>query len=599
MVTTLTPGKPENKGGAAMRRLAILAALAAALTAVPRLEAGDVALVWGVRIPLRDGVELSATLYAPDAMAAPLPVVLTLTPYTGDTYHERAYYFAHHGYVFALVDVRGRGSSGGDFNPFQQESRDGYDVVEWLARQPFCDGKVAMWGGSYAGYDQWAVAKEFPPHLATIVPAAAAFPAVDFPVWRNIGYPYLMQWLTLTSGVTANWNLFGEQALWISKYRELYEKGLPLADLPGIVGNATTVFPTWIAHPHPDAYWDAMAPSDADFARLDIPILTITGHYDDDQPGAMEYYRRHMAHGSASARERHFLVAGPWDHAGTRTPKRAVGGMEFGEASLLDLNRLHVQWYDWTMKGGPRPEFLKRRVAYYLTGAEEWRHADALPVATERLRLRLDSRGGVADEAFHSGTLREGAAEGTEPDRYVYDPLDTRPGALEREPIDEFITDQRYALNLFGAGLVYHGAPFQAETELTGYPRCELWLQLDVPDTDFLVTLYEMLPDGRSIVLSQDMQRARYRRSLREPALVEPGRIERYVLDGFTFFSRRIAKGSRLRLVIRAPNSIFKEKNYNSGGAVAQESRRDARTAHVALYHDSEHPSFLELPVVR
>src|ERR1044072_8745445 len=144
----------------------------------------EVALTWGVKIPLRDSVKLNATLYKPKGMTTPLPAIFTLTPYIGDSYHSRANYFAKHGYVFALVDVRGRGSSEGTFNPMAQEAKDGYDVVEWLAKQSYCNGKVTMWGGSYAGYNQWAAAKEMPPHLATIVPAAAAHPGIDFPM-RN------------------------------------------------------------------------------------------------------------------------------------------------------------------------------------------------------------------------------------------------------------------------------------------------------------------------------------------------------------------------------------------------------------------------------
>ena len=157
----------------------------------PKLEASpapppptDYDIRWGVKIPMRDKVELNATLYFPktsDGSGPKTPVIFTLTPYVSDTYHARGAYFASHGYVFALVDVRGRGNSGGDFEPFANEPRDGYDVVEWLAQQPYCDGKVAMWGGSYAGFDQWATAKEFPPHLATIVPAAAAHPGFDYP----------------------------------------------------------------------------------------------------------------------------------------------------------------------------------------------------------------------------------------------------------------------------------------------------------------------------------------------------------------------------------------------------------------------------------
>ena len=590
-----------------LRRVAV--AVACTLMGVGSLLTGSatqgsaqsVEVAWGVEIPMRDGVQLNATVYKPESMPRPLPVVFTLTPYTSDTYHERAWYFARHGYVFALVDVRGRGNSQGEFDPFMQEAEDGHDVVEWLARQPWCNGKVAMWGGSYAGYDQWATAKEFPQHLATIVPAAAAFAGVDFPFWKNIPYPYDIQWLTLTSGVTANFNMFGQGELWVQVYRRLYDEHRAFSELPKLAGNTTTVFDTWVAHPHPDAYWDAMNPTDEEFARLTLPILTITGHYDGDQPGAMEFYKRHMRFASEEAKQRHYLIIGPWDHAGTRTPRREVGGLVFGEASQLDLNGLHKEWYDFTMKDGPKPEFLKRRIAYYVTGSDEWKYIDSLEsISTEMRRLYLSSVDGQANDAFRSGTLAaEQPLAGVRPDSYVYDPLDTRPGELEWEPVSDNLTDQRFALNLYGNGLVYHSEPFGENTELTGYLALVVWLALDVPDTDFEATVYEILPDGSSVFLSQDRMRARYRDSLREPKRVTPGEVGRYEFDGFYFISRQISKGSRLRLVFKSPNSIFTQKNYNSGGVVAEESGADARTAHVTLYHDAEHLSYLELPIVR
>src|SRR5260370_6594794 len=153
-------------------------------TPSPSQPPADYDLRWGVKIPMRDKVELNATLYlpkTPDGSPPKTPVIFSLTPYISATYHARAAYFASHGYAFALVDVRGRGNSGGEFEPFANDPRDGHDVVEWLAQQPFCNGKVAMWGGSYARLDQWAAAKEVPPHLATIVPAAAAHPSRDDP----------------------------------------------------------------------------------------------------------------------------------------------------------------------------------------------------------------------------------------------------------------------------------------------------------------------------------------------------------------------------------------------------------------------------------
>ncbi len=316
-----------------------------------------VTIQWGVKIPLRDGVKLNATLYKPQDLKEPVPAIFTFTPYISDTYHERGMFFARNGYVFLGIDVRGRGNSEGAFEPFVNEGKDGYEVVEWLAKQPWCNGKVTMWGGSYAGYDQWTVLKEFPAHLATIVPAAAAHPGTDFPFNNNIYSSYDIQWITYTSGVTPNTKLFGEASYWSDKFSQMYSKHTPFKELDVLVGNPSPVFQKWLSHPTPDDYYDAMVPTEQDYKRISVPILTITGHYDGDQPGAMTYYRRHMLYGSKEAIDNHYLIIGPWDHAGTRTPNRDVGGLRFGEASLVDLNKLHKDWYDWTMKTGKKPEF--------------------------------------------------------------------------------------------------------------------------------------------------------------------------------------------------------------------------------------------------
>jgi putative CocE/NonD family hydrolase len=558
----------------------------------------NIDFMWGVKIPMGDGVRLNATIYKPKA-SEPTPVIFTLTPYISDSYHPTAWYFAQKGYAFALVDCRGRGNSEGEFEPFVNEGRDGHDVVEWLASQPWCNGAVTMWGGSYGGFDQWMTLKEFPPHLKTIVPVASAHSGVDFPFFKNIFFLYEMQWLTLTSGMTGNATLFAEASFWIEKFRERYLNQRPFKELDQIVGNTTTHFQTWLQHPTPDEYWDRMKLTQEEYSRIKLPILSITGHYDDDQPGAMYYYHQHMQSASR-ARDEHYLIIGPWDHAGTRTPNKEFGGLKFGEACMLDMNKLHKEWYDWTLKGGAKPEFLKKRVAYYVMGAEEWKYADSLEAISDTtLRLYLSSVNGQANDVFRSGALDETAPGQCSPDQYVYDPLDTRPAELEREEVKDYLTDQRYALNLFGNGLVYHSAPFAEDMEITGYVRLVAWIALDVPDTDFQVTLSEILLDGSPMRLTQDMLRARYRESLRQEKLVVPGEINRYEFTGFTFFSRRIAKGSRLRLLITCPNSIHLQKNYNSGGVIAEESGEDARTAHVTLYHDSHHASFLELPRVK
>jgi len=577
-------------------------------TATPP-AATDYDIRWGVKIPLRDKVELNATLYfpkMPDGSAPKTPVIFTLTPYISDTYHARGAYFASHGYVFALVDVRGRGNSAGEFEPFAQEPRDGHDVVEWLAQQPFCDGKVAMWGGSYAGFDQWATAKEFPPHLATIVPAAAAHPPYDYPSLDNVGFLYDMQWFTHTSGRTGQQNLFGDSKFWRTKFLDAYKKHIAFSTLDSFVGNPSKNFQRIIRHPMADAYYDGMVPTQEQFKRILLPILTITGQYDGDELGAMTFYRDHMANASPEAQAKHFLIIGPWDHAGTRTPTDEVGGVKFGPAAIVDLNDLHRQWYDWTMKNGAKPEFLKNQVAYYLlapgnSGANgEWKYTDnfANLIANPKT-LYLDSKNGDANGVFRSGMLVEKQPnEGA--DQYVNDPMDTSRGENVEgvEPKDKTAAiDQSFALCIGKDGLVYHTGPLPKETPLVGCPKVSLWVSIDTPDTDLQADLYEIQPDGTSIALWNDVRRLRYRESLREAKLVKPDEIVKCNFDPGLFVARRLMKGSRLRLVVYSPNSIFWQKNYNSGGVVADETAKDAHTAHIKIYHDAQRPSSIDLPL--
>ena len=553
--------------------------------------------IWGVKISMQDGIQLNATLYKPKENK-PTPAIFTLTPYISDGAHLRGVYFAGHGYAFAAVDSRGRGNSEGIFEPFVSEAQDGYDIVEWLARQPWCDGQVAMWGGSYSGYAQWMTLRDQPPHLKTIVPTASAHAGVDFPFLKNIFSPSEMQWLTYTSGVARNMTIMNDPEFWIGKFQEMYQQHLPYKQLDRIVGNTSTFFQTWVAHPHPDEYWDKLAFAAAQYDRINIPILTITGHYDDDQPGAMEYYRKHMASKSA-AKDAHYIIIGPWVHAGTRDPKTEFEGLKFSETAVLDMNKIHQEWYDWTVKEGKKPAFLKKRVAYYVMGEEKWKYADSLEaIGTTSKKMYLCSVEG-ANDVFHSGSLENNVPKGRHSDTFTYDPLDKRIGELERVLIPDYFTDQTYDLNLFGNGLVYHSAPFTKDTEITGWVKLYAWISMDVPDTDFRVSLAEVLPNGKLIKLTQDLLRARYRESNRVEKLVSPGEINLYTFDGFTFFSRRISKGSRLRLITSCTNTIYLEKNYNSGGVVAEESGRDAHTAHITLYHDMDHPSYVELPVVR
>lgn len=568
-----------------------------------------VRLKWGVKIPLRDGVHLNATLYLPELHVQPSPVIFTLTPYVGQMFHERGLYFAECGYPFLTVDARGRGNSEGVFSPNIQEAQDGYDVVEWLARQPYCDGQVAMWGGSYAGYDQWATAKECPPHLATVVPVASPYVGVDFPFRSNVFTPSLMQWLTLVWGRTSQDKFFwNSEAFWSERFRSWFEAGLPFRQLDTFLGCPSAQFQEWLDHPHATPHWDRYNPTPEQYGRISLPILSITGIYDGDQPGALTHYREHLKYASAEARGRHYLIIGPWDHAGTRTPKAEFAGITCGPESLIDLAQLHRQWYTWTMLGGPKPDFLQKAVAYYVLGAEYWRYADSLEGITAEMKpLYLHSAGG-AHQLFQSGTLIDEPRAGPV-DKYLYDPRDTSIAEVEASlnhpmcmrptfPTDH-LRDQRVVIANDGKQLVYHSEPFAEDIEISGFLELSAWLSIDQPDTDFRATVYEIDGSGESLLLSSDWIRARYREDFREERLIRTTKPLRYDFKRFTFVSRRVRKGCRLRLVIGPINSIFSEKNYNSGGVVTEESLADARPVTVRLLHDEAHPSALYIPLAQ
>jgi putative CocE/NonD family hydrolase len=179
----------------------------------------------------------------------------------------------------------------------------------------------------------------------------------------------------------------------------------------------------------------------------------------------------------------------------------------------------------------------------------------------------------------------------------VYDPLDTTPASLADGSDVPGLIDQRPALLNRGKSLIYHSAPFERDTDIAGFFRFTAFIAIDQPDTDFDATIYEVRKDGTAIALAGDRMRARYREGDRTPQLATPGAIARYDFDRFNFTARRIAAGSRLRLVFGPINTPFDQKNYNSGGVVAQESAKDARTVTVTLYPDADHPSVLSVPI--
>lgn len=548
-----------------------------------------------IRIPMRDGVFLSALLYRQDSAAT---VLLQMTPYIADRYHPQAQSLAKRGYAVVIADVRGRGDSGGDFDPFVQEATDTPDAIDWLAGQSWCNGDVCTWGGSYSGTNQWTATRAKPKALKAIAPIAAAYVGRDFPARNGIYMTYLLRWLTVTGGRSGNWAQFADRELWADIYRRLYSEGHAFNTLDTLAGRPTPVFQRWMQADWLPEAKALLNPTSEELRDLSLPVLTLTGHYDGDQPGALEHYRRHLG---ANPQANHYLVIGPWDHAATGAPRGNIGGVEVGDASLIDVYALIADWLDWQLRGADKPAFLANKVNWFVTGANCWRSAASLEqIAHKNLTLFLSGNGPCT--AAQPGELDEAPPHAAGTFEFVDDPrkLDAM---IARDIAQEGQRDLNFAVwhedveALNGDGLVFDSEPLGENTEITGCPDLELHLSVDTPDVDVRVRLYEMCSDGQAIKLTEDYMRLRHRNGLDTSELATPGEIYSLHFEQFMFFSRQVAKTSRLRLVIDANNTLEWQQNYNDGSEVNTATAEQAKIATVRLHHSPDTPCKISLPI--
>lgn len=568
-----------------------------ALMALPatQLQAAATVLVHnaGERVPLGDGIHLSAHVFR-ESQAEPRPVILSFTPYAIQELVPRARFFAASGYVFVAVSVRGRGDSDGDFQPFADvDGDDAAEAIAWAAQQPWSNGTVGMWGGSYLGYAQWAAAGRLHPALKTIVPAAAVYPGVDYPIWRNVKMAYMFQWLAAMQG-RSDWfvTAFDDEA-WTNAVRDLRSRGGAFAELALRSGQRAAIARSWLLAPTQEARWLSSTPSESDLGQMTLPVLSITGQFDGDQRGAMAHHARLLANSRESAR-RSFLVVGPWDHSGTRSPAGTMAGERVDSASVIDMNVLHRQWYDWILKDGPRPELLCDHLVYFTLGDGRWHCTSGLDALDTGVLLYPTSATGNPTSVNQAGSLaRAPAAHQSMSYRF-----DTRNASLSN-PIgfEALPGDTRDVDALRGDGLVFDTPPIDDNLELTGRPRFSAWITSARRDGDVFASILVIPPEGRSLRLGHDMIRLRHRDGSDSTRLMQPGTPERLTFDGFGFVSRVIPKGSILRLVLHSNTPAYLEHNYGGGGAVASERAEDGGPQVVTLLQRDTHRSELFLPL--
>ena len=588
-----------------------------AAPAAPAAGSAQVGPGYGIQmsrmIKARDGVELEAWITQPSHPSGRLPTVLTLTQYDidGGRHGDSAGYYAGRGYAFVQAYVRGRGRSGGvkSDDLGSQVGRDGYDLVEWIAAQPWSDGKVVMFGGSFVGMTQWQTAAQLPPHLAAIAPYAPIYPGWDIPNTNGIPQAWTTVILGYVSGRSLNSGFMRNEGYWSGKMLEQYAAYRPfneLADAPGIApddwwmlnarGQKRPMFEVWLDHVGDRAFNLAAEPKSASYERMNFPVLTATGFYDDDQPGTLRYYRNYVAHAPAAAVARHHLIIGPWDHAGTQEPTAVIEGVPIEPAAVIDMQKLHADWYDFALGKGTQPALLRYHVAYFMLGADEWRYADSLEAASsgKELTFFLGDFDGTPGDLFHSGQLSREARNTEPPAILVSDPHELPELEVAKYAAGEDLTSQFRALQK--RALSFHSEPFERDTEIAGQMHLALTCESDTADFDLWAEVQMVLPDGSAIRLGEDIRRARFRDGPFEQKLITPGQTVQIPFE-FNWLARRIPAGARLRLTIAPLNSPNYQKNFNTGGRIGYERIEDARIAHIKIFHDAQRASRLTLPL--
>ncbi|MBN1381831.1 MAG: CocE/NonD family hydrolase [Deltaproteobacteria bacterium] len=574
--------------------------------------ATSVRVDFNIPMKMRDGVTLRADIFRPDDNEKH-PAIVVRTPY-GKTYsHHSDYLSAHHaaanGYVFVVQDVRGRFMSEGEFIVTAEEGPDGYDTVENVAAESWCDGNVGMVGCSYLGRNQWVAAVENPPHLKAISPSVIG--AGPLSEKRRSGVKELEQSLIWFADMAVDrLDKLGKAGHDVSEamamlmrarfdMREMFYH-LPLKDLP-VFKFADMAASFWerLARPIPetikteeDLFWP--------YHKVQVPCFLTGGWYDLDVGDLFtNFFNMQQKGGSALARENQYVLCGPWIH-GARLPNY-VAGINFGTfssgAAGMTMER-HITFFNKYLRGiePPRP---MAPVRYFLMGLNRWRNASAWPLPqTDWQRFYLRSKG-KAHTLNGDGTLSRDLPAASEPaDIYVYDPrfpvsslggrnLDM--GSLAAGPLDQRPVEQRNDV------LCYTTPAFKEDVEVTGPVVLHLFAATTVRDTDFVAKLIDVHPDGAAYNLAEGCIRARFRKGLFHEEFITPGEVYEYVID-MAATSNCFRRGHCLRIDITSSNFPRIDRNMNTGNPFGEDA--EGIPAIQTIFHQADCASYIDLPVI-
>jgi putative CocE/NonD family hydrolase len=500
------------------------------------------------------------------------------------------------GYAVIVQDVRGRYASGGEFRPYEQEGRDGYDTIEWAAAQPWSNGAVGTFGLSYPGAVQWLAAVERPPHLRAMAPAMTyATPRRFFyagGVWDNSWAGWV--WLNIAPDLRRRAGVRGpstdeEAARAWEAERDRALRQLPLDALPDFRGVAPWYY-EWLRHPPDDPWW-GWADLGGKYGRTDAAVLSISGWHDEayGPQGAVANHTGLVA-ARAASEPRARLIVGAWPHGTGGMSRTRVGAREIGPESRIDYDETVLRWMDRWVRGIDNGVDREPPVRVFVMGSNRWRTGDRWPLpGTRHDTLWLAGGAGAgATGRLAAAPPRDAASHSrivSDPANPIVDPHAERGGARDYRE-----------LGTRAGVLTFETAPLERDVEVVGAMRAEIWLSADAPDTDLWVKVLDVAPDGTAYNLMYpggDVVRASYRDGTR--SLLEPGRPYLVRIPEM-YTGNTFRAGHRIR--IHVMTSFFPHFSRNLHSGALETTSDDMRVARITVHHDREHPSRLVLPVI-
>jgi uncharacterized protein len=528
------------------------------------------------------GAGISAMVIRPKGRTAVLPALLEFTLSGSRNYAKEC---AAHGYVGVVAYARWNRSSAEGLFPFEHDGDDARAVITWIARQPWSDGRVGMYGDGYSAFTPWTAAKRPPPALKAIATSASLAPGISFPmeggVFRNSAYRWSLHEPAATP---ADHNSDDDDAQWSGLDQAWYRSGRRYRDLGRVFGKPNPIFIRWLNHPSYDRYWQKLVPYREQFAKLNIPVLTTTGYYAGSQSGDLYFFSQHLRYNPHAD---HTLIIGPYDDGVMEQgPSATLQGYQVDSAARADLRELRYQWFDHVLKSAAAPALLKDRINYEVMGANEWRHAPSLePLAGQSLRFYMDA---TASEEIHLLTQRRNAKSAfVQQTVSLVDRTDAG-----HVPPTELVSKTLETPN----ATVFVSEPLSSQAEFTGLFSGRLDFKVNKMDVDFCVTLYEQRADGEYVRLFDPTYefRASYARDRAHRHLLRAGERQELTFKSERLTSRLLQKGSRLVFVIGINKRPDREINYGSGNDVSEESIADGRIPlKIRWYNDS----YIEIPV--